>query len=175
MRERSTYNPKTGKFFGFCSTYLPAVISYRKDLWDAVGIVPDSWEQILLGGRRIKLLRERPVGFSLNSEDNAQSTMRTIMYSSGSSEQDEAGSPGLKSKATLEVIKYVKALYQGAMTKEVLTWEPPSNNRFMLNGEGCLTLDTISIPRASEALRLPFANDLRLLTGCGKRVCACPR
>jgi multiple sugar transport system substrate-binding protein len=160
---RSTYNPKTGKYFAFCSTWLPAVISYRKELWDAVGSVPDSWEHVLSGGRRIKLLHDRSVGFSLNSEDNAESTMRTIMYCFGSSEQDEAGNPALKSKATLEVIKYVKALYEEAMTKEVLTWQPPSNNRFMLNGEGCLTLDTISIPRAADSLHLSFAADLRLM------------
>jgi multiple sugar transport system substrate-binding protein len=85
------------------------------------------------------------------------------MYCFGASEQDESGNPALKSKATLDVIKYVKALYQDAMTKEVITWEPPSNNRFMLNGEGCLTLDTISIPRAATSLRLPIAGDLRLM------------
>jgi multiple sugar transport system substrate-binding protein len=160
---RSSYNPKTRKYFGFCCTWLPAVISYRKELWDSVQTVPDTWEHILSGGRRIRLLQDRPVGFSLNSEDNAESTLRTIMYCFGSSEQDDGGNPALKSKATLEVIKYVKTLYQEAMTKEVVTWQAPSNNRFMLNGEGCLTLDTMSIPRAADSLRLPFASDLRLM------------
>jgi multiple sugar transport system substrate-binding protein len=32
----------------------------------------------------------------------------------------------------------------------------------MLSGEGCLTLDTISIPRATESLKLPFASNLQL-------------
>jgi multiple sugar transport system substrate-binding protein len=160
---KSSYNPKSRKYFGFCCTWLPAVISYRRELWDSVQMAPDSWEHIQLGGRRIRLLHDRPVGFSLNSEDNAESTLRTIMYCFGSSEQDEGGNPALKSKATLEVIKYVKTLYQEAMTKEVATWQPPSNNRFMLNGEGCLTLDTISIPRAAASLRLPIASDLRLM------------
>jgi multiple sugar transport system substrate-binding protein len=160
---RSTYNPKTGKYFAFCSTWFPAVISYRKEMWDAVHTVPDTWEHILSGGRRIKSLRDSPVGFSLNSEDNAEHTIRTIMYCFGASEQDEAGNPALKSKPTLEVIRYIKALYEEAMTKDVLTWQPPSNNRFMLNGEGCLTLDTISIPRAADSLHLPFASDVQLI------------
>jgi multiple sugar transport system substrate-binding protein len=47
------------------------------------------------------------------------------------------------------------------MTRDVLTWDGASNNRFMLNGEGCLTLDTLSIPRASESIKLPIANALR--------------
>ena len=84
------------------------------------------------------------------------------MYCFGASEQDGDGNPALKSKATLEAIKYVKALYDEAMTKDVLTWDAASNNRFMLNGEGCLTLDTISIARASENMKLPLADDLRL-------------
>jgi multiple sugar transport system substrate-binding protein len=159
---RSTYNPKTGKYFAFLSSFQPAVISYRKDLWDAVRIAPDSWEHVLAGGRRIKLRHGSPVGFSLAPEDNGESTMRAIMYCFGSSEQDASGNPALKSKATLEVLKYVKALYAEAMTKETLGWDASSNNRFMLQGEGCLTLDTISIPRASDSLKLPFAQDLRL-------------
>jgi hypothetical protein len=34
----------------------PAVISYRKHLWEAVQLAPSSWENILAGGRRIKPL-----------------------------------------------------------------------------------------------------------------------
>ena len=48
------------------------------------------------------------------------------------------------------------------MTKDVLTWDAASNNRFMLNGEGSLTLDTVSIARASENMKLPLAADLEL-------------
>jgi multiple sugar transport system substrate-binding protein len=98
------------------------MISYRKDLWDAVQAAPDTWDHILSGGRRIKLLHEHPVGFSLAPEDNSESTMRTIMYCFGSSEQNEDGQPMLRSKQTLEVIKYTKKLYEEAMTKDVLSW-----------------------------------------------------
>ena len=159
---KSTYNPKTRKYFGFLPSYQPPLTIYRKDLWDAVRAVPDSWPNVRDGGRRIRLLYEKPVGFSLAPEDNSNHTMRAIMYSYGSSEQDEEGNPGLKSRATLEVIKYVKALYEDAMIKDVLTWDAASNNRFMLDGEGCLTLDTISVPRASEKMKLPVAQDLLL-------------
>jgi multiple sugar transport system substrate-binding protein len=159
---RSTYNPKTSKYFGFCGFYAPALLTYRKDLWDDVQVAPDSWENVLTGGRQIKLLHQSPVGFSLAPEQNSAHTMRAIMYSFGSSEQDASANPALKSPATLEVIKYVKALYDEAMTKDVLTWDGAANNLAMLNGEGCLTLDTMSIVRASESTKLPIAKDLRL-------------
>jgi multiple sugar transport system substrate-binding protein len=48
------------------------------------------------------------------------------------------------------------------MFEEVLTWDPASNNRFMLAGDGSLTLDTISIARASESVGLPISKDLWL-------------
>jgi multiple sugar transport system substrate-binding protein len=159
---KSTYNPKTNKYFGFFPGYQPPVVIYRKDLWDAVRVAPDSWTDVLEGGRQVRLLHEKPVGFSLAAEDNSNYTMRSIMYCFGASEQDGDGHPALRSKATLETIKYVKALYDEAMTKDVLTWDAASNNRFMLNGEGCLTLDTVSIARASENMKLPLADDLRL-------------
>jgi len=159
---RSTYNPKTSKYFGFCGFYAPALLTYRKDLWEAVQVAPDSWENVLAGGRRIKLLHQTPVGFSLAPEHNSAHTMRAIMYSFGSSEQDANGNPALKSQETLEAIRYVKALYEDAMTRNVLTWDGAANNLAMLNGEGCLTLDTMSILRASESTELPIAKDLWL-------------
>jgi multiple sugar transport system substrate-binding protein len=159
---RSTYNPKTNKYFAFFPAYQPNVISYRRDLWDTVQVWPDNWANVLGGGRQIRLLHDKPVGLSLAPEDNSNYTMRTIMYCFGASEQDADGNPALKSQAMLEAIKYVKALYDEAMSKDVLIWDAASNNRFMLNGEGSLTLDTVSIARASENMKLPLANDLQL-------------
>jgi multiple sugar transport system substrate-binding protein len=153
---RSTYNPKTGKHFGVSLGYQAAVTVYDKSLWDTVRVRADSWANILAGGRQIRLLNDKPVGFSLAPEINGEWTMRAIMYCFGSSEQDQNGNRALNSKATLEAIKYVKALYDEAMTKEVLTWDAASNNRFMLDGNGCLTLDTVSIPRARESMNLPI-------------------
>jgi multiple sugar transport system substrate-binding protein len=159
---RTTYNLKTGKHFGVSLGYQAAVTVYDKGPWDTVGVRADSWANILAGGRQIRLLNDKPVGFSLAPEINGEWTMRAIMYCFGSSEQDEKRNSALGSKATLEAIKYVKALYDEALTKDVLTWDAASNNRFMLNGEGSLTLDTVSIPRAGESMNQLIADDLGL-------------
>jgi multiple sugar transport system substrate-binding protein len=159
---KSTYNPKTNKYFGLALGYQTAVITYRKDLWEAVGTTPDTWADVLTGGRRIKLLNGKPVGFSLATETNCEWTMRAIMYCFGASEQNPDSNPALKSKATLDAIDYVKTLYEEALPKEVLTWEVLSNDQFMLNGDGCLTLDSVSPCHGSERLELPIADDLRL-------------
>jgi multiple sugar transport system substrate-binding protein len=160
---KTTYNPKTQKFWGF-SDYYPVtpVTNYRKDLWDAVGTVPDTWEQVRQGGRKIKLLHDKPLGFGLGGDGDGEIAIRAILYSFGASEQDADNRPALKSPAALEVFKFVKALYEETMTADVLTWDPASNNRLMLEGAGSLVLNAISIPRTAENLKLPVGEQIWL-------------
>jgi multiple sugar transport system substrate-binding protein len=159
---KSTYNPKTKKYYGFSDSYVPDPINYRKDLWDEVGMTPNTWEDIRVGGRKIKQKRHIPVGIGLASEIDTNMALRSIMYAFGSSEQSTEGEPILKSKETLEAIKFVKALYEETMTDEVFTWDASSNNRFMLAGQGSLALNAISITRTGENQNLSVARDIWL-------------
>ena len=88
--------------------------------------------------------------------------MRAIMYAFGSSEQDAEGNPALKSKETLEAIKFVKALYEETMTDEVFTWDASANNRMMLAGQGSLALNAISITRTGENEKIAVADNIWL-------------
>jgi multiple sugar transport system substrate-binding protein len=76
--------------------------------------------------------------------------MRTVMYSWGAHEQDEAGNLVLKSKQTLDAIKFVKSLFEETMTPEVFTWDTSSNNRWMLAGKASMAVNAISITREAE-------------------------
>ena len=60
-------------------------------------------------------------------------------------EQDENGNPTLKSKNTIEAVKFMRELYKDTETPEVFTWDPSSNNRAMLAGK--------SLPRAGRRSR----------------------
>ena len=159
---RSSYNPRTGKYYGVCAGYLPAVVTYRQDLWNAVGETPDNWDAVRKGGRKIKLLHEKPVGISLAPEQNSNYSLRALMYAFGASVQNADGMPALKSKEMLEALKFGKALYEEAMHDDVLLWDAPSNNRFILAEDGCLTVDTLSIARAAENRQLPVEPHLKL-------------
>ncbi|MFK8082495.1 MAG: ABC transporter substrate-binding protein [Granulosicoccus sp.] len=161
---RSCYNPVTRKYHGFCESYLATMLTYRQDLWDAVGQQPVTWDNVREGGRAIKLLHESPVGISLAPEHNGEQTLRALMSCFGASIQDEAGNLSLQSKETIESLKFAKVLYEEAMTAEVLNWTPPSNNQFMLAGNGCLTVDTISIIRAAQSQNFPVNKTLSLAT-----------
>jgi multiple sugar transport system substrate-binding protein len=76
--------------------------------------------------------------------------MRAIMYSFGSHEQDAEGNLTINTPNTLEALRYVKALFQEAMTPEVLAWDASSNNRQMLAGRSSLVLNAISVTRTGE-------------------------
>jgi multiple sugar transport system substrate-binding protein len=159
---RSTYNPRTKKFHGFSDSYVPDPINYRKDLWDDAGVTPESWDSIRIGGGKIRQKSGNPVGVGLSSEDDTAVAVRAILYSFGGSEQDASGALILKSRQTVEAVKFVKALYQEAMSPEVMAWDPSSNNRAMLAGKSSLVVNAISITRAAENDRLPIGDQISL-------------
>jgi multiple sugar transport system substrate-binding protein len=147
---RSTFNPKTKKYFGFSDSYVPDPVNYRTDLWGDVGVVPDTWDDLRIGGRKVKEKHKLPVGIGLSAEIDTGMAMRAILYSFGGSVQDERGNLVINSKNTLEAIKFVKALYSEAMSPEVFAWDASSNNRAMLAGTVSLVLNAISVTREAE-------------------------
>lgn len=160
---KSTYNPVTKKYFGFSDSYVPDPVNYRKDLWDEVGVVPSTWDAIREGGRKIKQARGIPVGIGMSRELDSSMAMRSILAAFGASEQNADGRPSLKSKATLDALKYAKALYQDTMTDEIFSWDASSNNRQMLAGKGSLTLNAISVTRTGENEKITIADKISLL------------
>jgi multiple sugar transport system substrate-binding protein len=163
LARQSTYNPITNKFFGFADSYVPNPIHYRKDLWDAVGGVPDTWEDVRRGGRTIRQLHDIPLGIGLAPEFDSNLTVWAILYAFGAAVQNAENRPVLKSKETLEALKFVKALYIESMTEDVLTWTAASNNQLMLAGQGSLALNAISIIRTAENKRLPVGEQIWLV------------
>ncbi|HKD39204.1 MAG TPA: extracellular solute-binding protein [Myxococcaceae bacterium] len=147
---KSTYNPKTKKYFGFSDSFVPDPVNYRSDLWGEIGMTPDSWDDIRRGGKKIKDKTGIPVGIGQSAELDTAMAMRAVMFSFGASEQDENNQLILNSKNTLEAVKFVKAMYQETMTPEVLAWDPSSNNRAMLAGKASVVLNAISITRQAE-------------------------
>ena len=147
---KSTYNPKTKRFFAFSDSFVPDPVNYRTDLWGEIGMKPDTWEDIRVGGKKIKDKTGIPVGIGLSAELDTAMAMRAIMYSFGAGEQDAEGNLTINSPQTLEALKFVKALFQETMTPEVLAWDPSSNNRQMIAGRSSLVLNAISVTRTGE-------------------------
>lgn len=158
----SCFNARTERYHGFCESYAPTLVTYRKDIWDAVGTLPETWDDVRKAGRAVKLLHDTPVGISFGLEHNAEHSQRSLMAAYGSSVQDGNGRPALASAQTLEALNFAKALYEETMRPEVLNWAPPSNNQALLAGSASLTIDTMSIIRAAESKHLPVEPNLAL-------------
>src|SRR5262249_51008306 len=159
---RSTHNPHTGKFHGFCDMVVPDPVNYRSDLWAEAGQTPDDWDKVRVGGKAIKGRTGIAVGIGLSSEDDSAIALRALLLAFGGAEQDPYGAPTLASKETIEAVKYVTALYREAMTPAVLAWDPSSNNRAMLAGQSSLVMNAISITRSAENDKLPIGSKIAI-------------
>ena len=51
LSRRSTYNPKTKKWFGWPDNYVPDPVHYRKDWWGEVGRKPTTWDNVSKAAR----------------------------------------------------------------------------------------------------------------------------
>jgi multiple sugar transport system substrate-binding protein len=165
LAERSTRNAKTGKYFAFCDSYVPDPGNYRIDLWSAAGFPkgPATWDELRIGGARIKATAGNPVGIGLSQELDSNMALRALLWSFGGAEQDEEGRVVLKSKETIEALKFARALYREAMTPEVFTWDPSSNNRMILAGRGSFVQNAISVTRTAEKDNPDLAKKIGLL------------
>jgi len=162
---RSTFNPKTKKFFGFSESYVPDPGNYRKDLWSEAGLPhgPDSYDDLLAGGRSIKARFGNPVGIGLSQELDTNMAMRAILWSFGGAEQDEGGSVTLYSRQTIEAVKFVRELYRSCQTPEVFSWDTSSNNRGILSGRLSYVQNAISITRSAEKDNPEMSKQIQLV------------
>jgi len=177
LAHKSTFNPKTKKYYAFSDSYAPDPGNWRLDLWSQVGFPngPDTFDDLRKGAKMIKDKFGNPCGIGLAQELDTSMAMRALLWSFGGAEQDEAGKVVLNSKNTVEALKFMKALYEEAETPEVFTWTPPSNNQAMLAGKVSYVANAISITRQAEREKLPIDKNIMIskaLKGPVRRIAA---
>ncbi len=177
LAQKSTLNPKTGKYFAFSDSFVPDPGNYRIDLWSQVGYPngPGTWEDLRAGGRQIREKFGNPVGLGLSQEMDSNMALRGVLWSFGGAVQDADGRPVLRSKETVEALEFVRALYKETMTPEVFTWDPASNNRMMLAGRASFVCNAISVTRTAEKENPVLARKIGLvpaLAGPVRRIAA---
>ena len=151
LAQRATYNPKTKKYFALSDNWVPDPLHYRKDVWSEIGMKPDTWEHIREGSKKIKDKTGMPAGFGISQELDTNMMLRALLWSYGAQEQDEGSTKVMiNSKATVEAIKLMTAIYKESETAEVFTWDPSSNNRFFVSGKGHIIQNAISAIRTLE-------------------------
>src|SRR4029077_12250770 len=83
LATKSTYNPKTKKYFAFSDSYVPDPGNYRKDLWSQVGYPngPDTWEDLREAGNNIKEALGNPVAIGPSQELDTSMAVRALLWS----------------------------------------------------------------------------------------------
>ena len=88
---RSTYNPATKKYYGFCHGWVPDPGDYRKSMWEKVGLPngPTTYQELLDVGGRIKREQGVQLGIGMSNELDSNMAARAVIWSFGGSVQDE--------------------------------------------------------------------------------------
>jgi multiple sugar transport system substrate-binding protein len=150
MGRQLGYDAERKKWTAFPDYYIVFPGLYRKDLWDEIGMTPDTWDDVRKGGAKLKA-KGHPVGVGLAHHQDANSSWRSVLWSYGGEVQDKASNRVLiSSKQTLEAIKFSVALYKEAMTSEVLSWDDASNNRYLQSGRASWIHNPISAYRSIQ-------------------------
>ena len=169
------YDTETHKWPAFPDFYISFPGLYRKDLWDEIGMTPDTWDDLRKGGAKLKA-KGHPVGIGLAHHNDANTSWRSVLWSYGGAIQDKSGKHvTLSSKQTLEAIKFATALYKEAMTNEVLSWDDASNNRYLQSGRASYIHNPISAYRTTQKTNPKVADNIFLWktpAGPVRRLCA---
>src|SRR6478752_5080443 len=154
------FNQDDKTWSAFPDYYINFPVLYRKSLWDGIGMKPDTWDDIRVGGAKLKA-KGNPVGISLGHSNDPETTWRGLLWSFGASEQDETGKKvTLNTKETIEAVKFVSALYKEAMTTDVLSWNDASNNQYIVSGVGSYIINPISAYRTAQKANKKLADDI---------------
>jgi multiple sugar transport system substrate-binding protein len=149
---RSSYNPDTKKYYGFCHGWTIDPGDYRKSLWEKVGKPegPRTWEELLVYAAKIKQELGIQNGIGLSQELDTNMAGRALLWSFDTGTQDEYERVILDNKRTVEAVKYMKDLYDKTLTPEVFAWTPASNNQALIAGRASYILNSISAYRSAQ-------------------------
>jgi len=159
LAHKSTYNPRTKKWFAFSDNYVPDPVIWRHDLWNGVGLAPNTWDNVRTAAPKLKAIGH-PIGIGMSNELDSNMANIAFLMCFGAFIQNEHQQVTIKSKHTIEALKFMADIYQRGETSEIFGWTPSSNNDFIYAGKGSMILNAISATRTPEDRHLPFADDL---------------
>jgi multiple sugar transport system substrate-binding protein len=159
LGKKSTYNPKTKKYFGVSDSYVPDPVIWRHDLWNSIGEAPATWEHVLNAAPKLQALGH-PIGIGQSNDPDSNIALTDLMMAFGSFLQDESGRLTIGTKNTIEAVRFIANLAQADEPSSVYGWDATSNNELLLSGTGSLIINAISATRTADTLALPFAPEL---------------
>jgi multiple sugar transport system substrate-binding protein len=138
---------------------VPDPVVWRHDLWNGVGEAPTTWDHVRKAAPKLKAAGH-PIGIGMSNELDSNMANIAFMMCFGSFIQNEENRLTIKSKQTVDALKFMASIYKQGETDEIFGWTPSSNNNFVYSGKGSMILNAISATRTPEDLKLPFVDDL---------------
>lgn len=174
---KSSFNPRTGRYYAFAPGWVPDPGDFRKSLWQQVGLVdgPTTWDDLVTAGAEIKAKTGVRVGVGMSPEIDSNMASRALIWSYGGSEQDANENVTLNSPETVAAVEFMAKLFKQSMTDEVFGWNPASNNQGLIAGQLSYILNSISAWRSAQAANPQVADDVffvRALKGPATAVAA---
>ncbi len=159
---KSSFNPTTERFYAYGPAWAPDPGDYRRSLWQKVGLPngPETWQQLLEGGREIKRESKVPVGIGMSQEIDSNMAAWALIWSFGGKLQDANERVVLNSPEVVDAVGFMARLYKDAMTPEVFAWNPASNNQGLIAGKLSYILNSISAWRTAQVQSPKVADDV---------------
>lgn len=159
---KSSFNPRTKKYYSFCPGWVIDPGCYRKSLWEKAGKPngPGLWEDLITFGGKIKKDQGIQLGIGLSQELDSNMAGRALLWSYDSSVQDEKENVVLNNRNTIEAIEYMARLFKESMTPEVFAWTAVSNNQALIAGRASYILNSISAYRSAQKEVPEIAKDV---------------
>jgi multiple sugar transport system substrate-binding protein len=159
---KSTYNPKTKKYFAVSDSYVPDPVVWRKDFWNGVGEAPYTWDHVRKAAPKLKAIGH-PIGIGQSSNDlDSNMALSAFLMCFGSFLQHDNNRPWLDTKKTVAAVKFMTEIYKTGEDPAIFSWNPASNNQDLLAGHASLILNAISATRTPEDTNLPFSDQLMI-------------
>jgi multiple sugar transport system substrate-binding protein len=162
IAKKSTYNPKTKKYFAASDSYVPDPVVWRKDFWSGVGEAPYTWDHVRKAAPKLKAIGH-PIGIGQSSNDlDSNMALSAFLMCFGSFIQHPNNRPWLDTKNTVAAVKFMADIYKTGEDPSIFSWNPASNNQDLLAGHASLILNAISATRTPEDQNLPFSDQLMI-------------
>jgi ABC-type glycerol-3-phosphate transport system substrate-binding protein len=124
---------------------------------------PLNYDGLRVGAARIRSELGIPCGLALAPVLEGSATLHSLLFAFRGRILDPAGNVVLaKNYRTIEALKYVKALQDGAGPADPYEWGPGGAARAMVEGKSSVTLSGISLLRQAERAAPERAKQIRL-------------
>ena len=139
--------------------FVPDPVVWRHDLWNGVGESPATWDHVRKAAPKLKAAGH-PIGIGQSQELDSNMALIAFSMCFGSFIQNAHNRPSLKSKQTIDAVKFMADIYKTGEVADIFAWNPASNNNFLYSGVGSMILNAISATRTPEDQHLPFSDNL---------------